>query len=120
MGCTTAAPIPYWSCLRSSATRLGQPPPQGDEPASAAERGLELIDQAFRGAVSRGLAHLDAEDQRLGGRIVTLHGRRLVNFSSCSYLGLETDLRLKNAACAAIERYGVQFSSSRAYISAPP
>jgi 7-keto-8-aminopelargonate synthetase-like enzyme len=43
----------------------------------------------------------------------------VINFGSCSYLGLETDARLKTAACEAVLRYGVQFSSSRAYVSAP-
>jgi len=90
-----------------------------DRSAALGER-LQQVDQAFRGAISLGIAHLTAEDQRLDGRVVTLNGRRHVNFSSCSYLGLETDIRLKNAACDAIERYGVQFSSSRAYVSCPP
>ena len=59
------------------------------------------------------------EDARLDGRQIELAGRRLVNFGSCSYLGLETDARLKRAACEAVERYGVVFSSSRAYVSLP-
>ncbi len=67
-----------------------------------------------------GLGHLTAEDEQLGGRLVTLRGRAQINFGSCSYLGLETDLRLKNAACEAVARYGVQFASSRAYVSCPP
>jgi len=68
---------------------------------------------------ARGLALQVAEDERFDGRIITLQGRRLVNFGSCSYLGLETDARLKTAACEAVLRYGVQFSSSRAYVAAP-
>src|SRR5206468_2324040 len=36
---------------------------------------------------------------------------------SCSYLGLELDQRLKNAGKDAIDKYGMQFSSSRAYVS---
>ncbi len=71
-------------------------------------------------AILHGVAQLTAEDERLGGRFVTLRGRRQINFGSCSYLGLETDLRLKNAACDAVARYGVQFASSRAYVSCPP
>ena len=51
---------------------------------------------------------------------MTLRGRRQINFGSCSYLGLETDARLKDAACDAVARYGVQFASSRAYVSCPP
>jgi 7-keto-8-aminopelargonate synthetase-like enzyme len=70
-------------------------------------------------ARSRGLVCQMAEDERFDGRCVTLNGRRLVNFGSCSYLGLELDARLKAAACEAVLRYGVQFSSSRAYVAAP-
>ena len=71
-------------------------------------------------AIARGVSHLIAEDAELGGRLVTLHGRAHVNFGLCSYLGLETDARLKHAACDAVARYGVQFASSRAYVSCPP
>ena len=81
---------------------------------------LRAADQAITEGILRGLGHLTAEDDQLGGRFVTLRGRRQVNFGSCSYLGLETDLRLKTAACDAIARYGVQFASSRAYVSCPP
>ena len=72
--------------------------------------------------VSRGsssLARQVAEDERFDGRSITLQGRRVIDFGSCSYLGLETDARLKTAACEAVLRYGVQFSTSRAYVAAP-
>jgi 7-keto-8-aminopelargonate synthetase-like enzyme len=81
---------------------------------------IGAVDRAFGQAIARGLAHLIAEDEEMGGRWVTLRGRRRVNFGTCSYLGLEADARLKRAACEAIERYGVQFASSRAYVSCPP
>jgi 7-keto-8-aminopelargonate synthetase-like enzyme len=81
---------------------------------------LQLVDDAVTGGIAHGIAHLIAEDEQLGGRFLTLSGERLVNFGSCSYLGLETDLRLKEAAVDAILRYGVQFASSRAYVSCPP
>jgi 7-keto-8-aminopelargonate synthetase-like enzyme len=71
-------------------------------------------------AIARGVSHLTAEDAELGGRLVTLLGRQQVNFGSCSYVGLETDARLKEGACDAVSRYGVQFASSRAYVSCPP
>jgi 7-keto-8-aminopelargonate synthetase-like enzyme len=99
----------------------------GHEPSGEADRAdVELKDRplgavyaAFDEAISRGLAHLTAEDHQLDGRFVTIERRRRVNFGSCSYLGLETDRRLKNSACEAVLRYGVQFSSSRAYVSCP-
>jgi 7-keto-8-aminopelargonate synthetase-like enzyme len=46
---------------------------------------------------------------------IELAGRRLVNFGSCSYLGLCRHPSLEHAALEAIRRYGVSFSSSRVY-----
>lgn len=80
---------------------------------------LEIIDAVITEAVRLGLGHLTAEDERLTGRTLRLGGRDLVHFGSCSYLGLELDPRLKQGAIDAIERFGTQFSSSRAYVSAP-
>src|SRR6478609_1017116 len=68
---------------------------------------LRLVEDAVSAGISRGIGHLIAEDEHLSGRFVTLRGSRQVNFGSCSYLGLETDLRLKNAACDAVNRFGV-------------
>jgi 7-keto-8-aminopelargonate synthetase-like enzyme len=103
--------------LRARGFRLDDEDRQDDRLIAPQHR---LIDEALTAAISRGVAHLIAEDEQLGGRVVTLHGRPLVNFGSCSYLGLETDPRLKDAACDAVMRYGVQFASSRAYVSCPP
>ncbi|MBW8764760.1 MAG: aminotransferase class I/II-fold pyridoxal phosphate-dependent enzyme, partial [Geodermatophilales bacterium] len=83
------------------------------------EEFLTAVDEVISDGVRRGLLHNDIEDTRLDGRHVTVLGRRLVNFGSCSYLGLETDPRLKAAVRDAVDCYGTQFSSSRAYASAP-
>lgn len=48
-----------------------------------------------------------------------LRGKQLVNFASCSYLGLEVDARVKEGAIHAVERYGTFFSSSRACLRSP-
>ncbi|MCX6350501.1 MAG: aminotransferase class I/II-fold pyridoxal phosphate-dependent enzyme [Bacteroidetes bacterium] len=64
-----------------------------------------------------GLGQLATEDTQLYGREVKLKGKDYINFSSCSYFGLEMDPRLKASSIDAIDRYGTQFSSSRAYIS---
>src|SRR5450432_4032698 len=79
----------------------------------------QLVDDTVKVLSARGLIHLTAEGDSCNGREVRLGGRDLVNFGSCSYLGLEVDERLKQGACDAIQRYGVQFSSSRAYVSTP-
>ena len=80
---------------------------------------LAAVDEAISDGVRRGLLHNDVEDDTLDGRHITVHGRRLVNFGSCSYLGLETDPRMKAAVREAVDRFGTQFSSSRTYASAP-
>src|SRR6187397_1410952 len=54
---------------------------------------LRDLDASLRAGIARGLGYLTAEDEKLDGRFVTLHGRRHLNFGSCSYVGLETDPR---------------------------
>ncbi|TFV88347.1 aminotransferase class I/II-fold pyridoxal phosphate-dependent enzyme [Blastococcus sp. CT_GayMR16] len=80
---------------------------------------LTAVDEVISDGVRRGLLHNHVEDDELDGRLVTVEGRRLVNFGSCSYLGLETDPRMKAAVRDAVDRFGTQFSSSRTYASAP-
>jgi hypothetical protein len=60
-----------------------------------------------------------AEDEHLDGRTFRLGGKELVNFGSCSYLGLEVHPALREGVIDAVTRYGTQFSSSRSYVSAP-
>src|SRR3954453_1823322 len=84
------------------------------------EERLALLDEVVSEAASRGLAMQTADDAPLDGRTISLAGRPRINFGSCSYLGLELDARLREAVCQATARYGTQFSSSRAYVSAPP
>jgi 7-keto-8-aminopelargonate synthetase-like enzyme len=111
--------------LRARSSRLARIRPTSggaafDDDGRLNDARLRLVESAVGDGISRGVGHLIAEDEQLSGRFVTLGGRRQVNFGSCSYLGLETDLRLKNAACDAVNRYGVQFASSRTYVSCPP
>ena len=73
----------------------------------------EIMDTGFQ----YGITGQYTEDATLDGRIVTIHGQEKINFGHCSYMGLETDERLKRGSIRAIERFGTQFSSSRSYIS---
>ncbi len=67
-------------------------------------------------AKSMGVLQGHFSDEQLNGKTITLNSRELLHFASCSYLGLELDQRLKTASCDAVERYGIQFSSSRTYL----
>lgn len=78
---------------------------------------LDEISRTVQTARSLGVMHQHTEDASLDGRTITLGGQRLLNFGSCSYLGLELDERIRTAATEAVHRYGTTFSSSRAYVS---
>jgi 7-keto-8-aminopelargonate synthetase-like enzyme len=80
---------------------------------------LDVCDGIGQLARSLGLGLLEAEDSQLDGRTIRLDGRSLLNFCSCSYLGLELDPRLIEGAIDATRRFGTQFSMSRAFVSAP-
>ncbi|MEO1450445.1 MAG: aminotransferase class I/II-fold pyridoxal phosphate-dependent enzyme [Bacteroidota bacterium] len=86
---------------------------------SRSEQHLETVDRTISDAAEAGLMLLSAEDYKANGRTVTLHGKEYINFGSCSYLGLELDPRIKAGVVDAVERYGSQFASSRAFVSAP-
>jgi 7-keto-8-aminopelargonate synthetase-like enzyme len=77
----------------------------------------DVIDQIVTHGVIKGILHLHNEDESFNGNSILLKGNKVVNFGSCSYLGLEFDERLKNAAKQAIDDFGTQFSESRAYVS---
>ena len=53
------------------------------------------------------------------GRYVTVDGKHVLNFGSCSYLGLEARAELRAAAHEAIDAYGTQFHFSRAFLECP-
>src|ERR1700690_187706 len=84
------------------------------------EQILDIIDQVSTTVSNLGIAYCTTEDYELNGRIIHVNGAELLSFGSCSYLGLELDPRLKAGAIDAIQRYGTQFSSSRAYLSVTP
>jgi 8-amino-7-oxononanoate synthase len=47
------------------------------------------------------------------GTVIDVEGQRLINFASNDYLGLASDIRLKQAAIQAIEQYGTGATGSR-------
>ena len=87
------------------------------EQKSKHEQVLEIVNEVATLATRLGIVHNGTEDVALDGRHITIRGQKLLFFGSCSYLGLEHDPRLKAAAMEAADKYGTQFSSSRAYVS---
>lgn len=77
----------------------------------------DTVDLVISDAVKKGIMHLNTEDSKLTGNTIQLNGKKVVNFGSCSYLGLEFDNRMIASSIKAVEDYGTQFSTSRAYIS---
>lgn len=77
------------------------------------------MDRVMTDAVRAGVGHCRASGSDSDGRHVTVEGRRLLNFGSCSYLGLELDPRVVDAAIDVSRRFGIHTSSSRAYLSSP-
>lgn len=80
---------------------------------------LDTINDITERAKSHGIAQQYAQNSFLDGRNIKIRNNNTLNFGSCSYLGLELDARLKEAAIKATMDFGIQFSSSRAYVSSP-
>ncbi len=76
----------------------------------------DVINKIFNKNRELGLIHVSTQDEKLDGKHVTVRGREMVYYGSCSYLGLETDERLKEAAIQAVKQYGSQFSCSRTFL----
>ncbi|MFV8465807.1 aminotransferase class I/II-fold pyridoxal phosphate-dependent enzyme [Flavobacterium sp. LB1P62] len=80
---------------------------------------IDTVDGVISGAKKEGVLHLYAEDQILNGRTLQIKGKKMFHFGTTGYLGLEQDIRLKEAAIEAIQHYGTQFPLSKTYISNP-
>ncbi len=77
----------------------------------------DTVDQIISYGIEKEILHLFTSRQPFHGAEIVINNNSTVNFGSCSYLGLEFHPALKKGALQAIERYGTQFSASRAYIS---
>jgi 7-keto-8-aminopelargonate synthetase-like enzyme len=80
---------------------------------------IDTVDEMLSLAKNEGAIHLYAEDKILSGRTIQINGKGMFHFATTSYLGLEYDPRLKDAAISAITKYGTQFPLSKTYISHP-
>lgn len=63
------------------------------------------------------VVHLSTSDYAFDGRSITVDGQSLINFASCSYLGLASDQRLIDNSASYTQRYGTSFPTSRSFVS---
>lgn len=79
---------------------------------------IDTLQQIAKYGINKKIFHLYTDSKkRIEGNAISLEGKEVINFGSCSYLGLEFDCRLKEASKRAIDDFGTQFSESRAYVS---
>lgn len=78
---------------------------------------LEFLNDLFSHVQSRGLMLLEANKDETSNRIIHYKDKPLTNFLTNSYLALENDPRVKQAAIEGIEKYGLFSSVSRTYLS---
>ena len=85
--------------------------------ARAHQRFLTIAGRNIDRFCEEKLARISVEDQSPTGEWISMEGRKVLNFGSCAYLGLNVDPRLKEGAIEAIERFGPVYSSSTVYTS---
>jgi glycine C-acetyltransferase len=67
----------------------------------------KFLNENLEDLKNKGLYNVIDPLESPNGPVIKINGRELINLSSNNYLGLATDERLKQAACDAIEQYGV-------------
>jgi 7-keto-8-aminopelargonate synthetase-like enzyme len=80
---------------------------------------IQVLNTYLNDTRAKGLIYLVDEAESHDGHTLMVGGRELINFGSCGYMSLEFDPRVKEGGIEAIRKYGVQFSTSRAYLSNP-
>lgn len=83
------------------------------------DRILDLAERRLSLGVELGVIQRRIEDVRLDDAVITVDGTPMVNFSSCAYLALNRDKRLRDGAIEAVERYGANYSSAPIYTALP-
>ncbi len=77
---------------------------------------LEALNQSFVAAQEIGVIKAVSTGDHYDGHKVTVRGQEAVFFGNCSYMGLDQNEEIKEAAKEGIDRYGMYFSSSRSFM----
>lgn len=86
-------------------------------PKLTRERKNKTVHRIFSEAHANGLI-MNRSETANGARL-TIAGKGLCNFGSCSYMALESHPALLKGAAEALAQYGTQFPFSRVYVEAP-
>lgn len=78
---------------------------------------IDTVNSVIQTGVEKGILHLSVSDIQSINSTFCLNNIQYHNFGSCSYLGLESHSAMKQNSMDTIQKYGTQFSSSRAYLS---
>ena len=79
---------------------------------------VDTINDIAKQARERGISHLQFTGKEWDGRFLTINDRKMYNFGTCGYLGLESHPKVKQLAAEYTSDFGTQYSISRAYASA--
>jgi 7-keto-8-aminopelargonate synthetase-like enzyme len=80
---------------------------------------VELANRIMEQGRNSGILHHKLANSDFDGKTIIINQKPVTYFGNCSYLGLENDERLKETAIQAINKFGIQFSSSRTYAQMP-
>lgn len=80
---------------------------------------FETINSFIENARNQNAVHLYAQDKVLTGKSLRINNTDCWHFATTGYLGMEQDIRLKQAAAHSVMQYGTQFPLSKTYISHP-
>jgi 7-keto-8-aminopelargonate synthetase-like enzyme len=76
----------------------------------------DLVERSIEEAIRAKIIMMRAGPSEYTGHHVDLAGESLLNFGSCSYLGLEVRPELKQGVVDAVGRYGTQFPFAQPFI----
>ena len=79
---------------------------------------IETLNQIIEDGAQRKLVHnFTSSNSEIPNSHIIIDNHKMINFGSCSYLGLEKHSALNDGVVNAVSKYGTQFSSSRTYLS---
>lgn len=78
---------------------------------------LDIANNIVEQCRNAGILQKSVLNTESDGKTVILEDGMAIYFGNCSYLALENDIRLKEAAKDAIDKHGIQFACSRSYAS---